>query len=185
MKLEHWPYLLTILLLTLLLLKDCGESDSYSPHTDTIRTETILRYDTVIHTVERHNYHVVDLNKKIEPVADTSQLISDYFTQRQFSDTLKDSSIEAVYSGMLWKNSLFNPSFTYKILRPQSITYNTVVESRPKTRFLLGGFAMYNDKPTVGAVASLQMKSGVLISGGYGTGKTYYGGVQWPIKLRK
>lgn len=185
MKLDHWPYIVIILLLTILLLKDCGEKDSgLSGTSDTVRTETVSRYDTVIHEILTHKIYYFDSVKvQSEPISDTIQLIQDYFTRYTFSDSMVTDSIEATYSADIWKNSLFNPSFHIRYKFPTAVNNNTILV--PKKVHVHAGIYVpieYGYGVDLGAQVTLQDKRGRMWSLGYATDKRATIGLQWKIK---
>lgn len=152
---------------------------------DTIRTEITYRYDTIIHTIEKHSFTYRDSVVMIPSEVDSGQVIRDYFTRRDFADTYADSNLSATYSGQLFKNEILNTKLEYTLLKPQTIIQNTVLESTPTRKLSLGAFAGYLDKPTVGALAIYSDRRDRSFLIGYGINQTVLIGVTGKIKLHK
>lgn len=165
----------------------CADYNGYSAHSDTVRTETVFRYDTVIHTIEQHKttYVIEHADTHAARMQDTSQTVADYFTPKQYTDSLSDSILTGAYTATIFKNEIFDPKFSYQITRPQTITNNTIL-SPQKNKVYLGGFAAVSGtSPSVGGMISLENKRGQIASIGVGTNKTYFIGYQWKIRLKK
>lgn len=152
------------------------------PQSESSTKTIILRYDTVIHEVLSHTIYEHDSSKvMIEHIPDTGKLVQDYFTQRTFTDSLKDSSIEASYSATIWKNSFYNPKFTYKLTRPQTIINQTIVEPyEPHYKVYIGGFLSYNSNLSVGGLLTFENKKDQLFIAGVGH-KIFMAGFQTKI----
>lgn len=138
------------------------------PSNDTI-VQIVYLKDTFAHRIENHNFYqnnsVFDSlkdylsawHKEVNP-KDTSEVYKDYFTQRSFTDSLKDSIIEAQYSATVWKNSFYSPSFTYKLIRPQTVIQNTIKPAQLRNKVFIGVFADYESKVSGGFALSLLNK---------------------------
>lgn len=185
MKPEHWIIILLTALVIYLWTDGCNNPNNTAPTQDTVRVEITKRYDHYIYTHSSDTIYLLKETLVLQPVQDTLALIRDYFTQREFSDTILDSNLSATYSGMVWKNSIFNPKLSYKLLRPQTIIQNTVIESTPTRKLSLGAFAGYSDKPMIGALAVYTDRRDRSFSVGYGINQTLLIGITGKIKLRK
>lgn len=138
--------LLLIIAVIILCLMYCGKGNTTSSGTrDTISiTNTIIK-DTTIHSIETHNINYYHKDTVVIPQStslDTIAIINDFYTQHFFEDSLKDSIIDARYSGLIWQNNLYAPEFKYKLLKPLTILTNTVVSEPEKKKFKMffGGF---------------------------------------------
>ncbi len=191
-------YLIIIIGVILLLIQFFGKRNtdvmlqlleqvaSDTSRNDTMVIETVYRYDTVIHEILTHNINYIPKTDSdalvFDAEPDTNLTVRDYYTQRTFTDTLRDSNIVATYSATIWKNSFFNPQFTYKLIRPQSITTNIL--DNPRNKIYLGGFLSYSDKPSIGGLLSFQNKKEQMFTAGYGI-KMYLVGFQSKISFGK
>lgn len=163
----------------------CNKDSGVPGSSDTIRTETVYRYDTVVHEILTHKIYYesaanVDTSQFIVPAGhDTSG------NPVAFSDTISDTILQGVYSGVLWKNAIFQSKFRYKILQPTEIINNTIIA--PKRVSLSAGPYLTYKMPAgtnIGVMATLQDKGGHLWTLGYGSDKTALIGLQWKIGKR-
>jgi len=182
---DGFLYVIIIILAAVILKDGCQKDSGFSGTSDTIRTETVFRYDTVIHEILTHNIIYRDTVLIIDSSADTTQVWNDYFTKYHFSDLLQTDSIEATYSGDIWKNSLFNPEFKIRYKFPTSSQTTTILAPR-KASLHAGFFFTYNNPNglNIGAQATLQDKGGHLWTLGYGSDKTALIGLQWNLRKK-
>lgn len=186
---KHWPYLVIILLLILLLLRDlsCNDQGTNSGNTDTIRIETVHKYDTVIHEIHTHKIYYSDTGKLIlPPVVDSSAAVKDYYTEHPFVDSLSNDSIDITYSGTIWKGSMFNPSVKYLWKMPTTTIINTVLESPPpRFKMYAGAYGVIAGEPAFGGMLSLQNRHDDIFSIGAGYPKSVMLQAQFKIRLQK
>jgi hypothetical protein len=112
-------------------IKSC---QSTTDQRDTIKVERVTYYDTTIYSiVEKQPIYLketINVPVRIDTLdsAARARIAIDYFQQYVFSDTIRDSSIEAFITDTVSKNSIIARGFQYRILRPTEIINNTIVE---------------------------------------------------------
>jgi hypothetical protein len=113
-----------------------------------------------------------------EPI-DTAAILTHYLTQAvTYTDTIRDSSLQAIIRDTIFRNSIVSREFTYKILRPVEIQK---IDNRDKFQliasFQAGGGISYANTPNalhVGADLGLKFKNGTYMSVGYMAGTSHY-----------
>lgn len=100
-------------------------------------------YDTIVKTV---NSEVVQGPAKMEPVPlpptiDTLAVIADYYTRKNYEHTYRDNDLSITLKPVISTNKLDSLNFTYKILRPTTIT---TLNLKPQTAIYLGASAGSN-----------------------------------------
>jgi len=154
------------------------------PDTIVIEPETIVRWlpsDTVVIKGEPILSHV-----------DTNAILTHYLTQAiTYVDTIRDSSLQAVISDTIFRNSIVYRDFRYKILRPTETKY---IDNRDNFQliasFQAGGGMSYANVPQsiyLGADLGLKFKSGTYFSVGYMAGSGHFATIRagQVIRLRK
>lgn len=151
--------------------------------------DTIIIKDNSTHTttIENHHWHDRPVYIEIPAKIDSDAVVIDYFTHHPFTDSIVDSNGTFVYSGDIWKGSMFNQDFHYRWDKPQTIITNTTIHpAKLHNKIYLGAFLSFrNPEPTVGAFMSFQDKHDRILTIGYGTGPTYLIGTQWKISFRR
>lgn len=193
---KNWPFFVIILLLILLLLKDvsCNEGTKQE-YPDTLSHSTVKEVDSSEVVSSPSQPPKIVIVEKPVPYflpRDTNYikaLLDSFFTAYKYSANYRDSSIDITFTGDLQGNSIHNPAFTHKILRPTVINTTTLLAPDPvklRNKMYVGLFVSVNKMvPAIGAVASFQNKRDNIITVGYGTGPTYMAGMQWKIRLKK
>ena len=126
-------------------MREIKSCQSTTDQRDTIKVERVTYYDTTIYSiVEKQPIYLketINVPVRIDTLdsAARARIAIDYFQQYVFSDTIRDSSIEAFITDTVSKNSIIARGFQYRILRPTEIINNTIVDNSPK--LLLSGFA--------------------------------------------
>lgn len=123
---------------------------------------------------------------------DTAAILTHYLTQAiTYVDTIRDSSLQAVISDTIFRNSIVYRDFRYKILRPTETKY---IDNRDKFQliasFQAGGGMSYANVPQsiyLGADLGLKFKSGTYFSVGYMAGSGHFATIRagQVIRLRK
>jgi hypothetical protein len=130
-------------------LSQCGKpAGSEIPNGDTIRVETTKIVDNSTHEILKpvhHTYYKTDSIFIAVPAAvDTEDVIRKYFTTNVYTDTLTDSLIQAFITDTIEKNMLKARRFQYKILRPQTVVHNLILEESTRNKIFVGAFADYS-----------------------------------------
>jgi len=139
-----------IFIILIVFIKGCsyGKSRVVCP---TIITGTTLKVDTVTHYVYNIWPWYVQGEKEvievpIPTVVDTAFILRDYFAKHVFNREWKDSLLAVQMIDTISRNKPVGNAFSYKILRPQSITYTTVDNSVHYAKYLyVGGSIPVND----------------------------------------
>lgn len=123
---------------------------------------------------------------------DTNAILTHYLTQAvTYTDTIRDSSLQAVISDTIFRNSIVSRSFNYKILRPAETRF---IDNRDKFQliasFQAGGGMSYANTPQsiyAGVDIGLKFKSGTYLSVGYMAGSGHFGTIRagQVIRLRR
>lgn len=110
---------------------------------------------------------------------DTQAILNHYLTQAvTYTDTIRDSSLQAVISDTIFRNSIVSREFRYKILRPVEAKY---IDNRDKFQliasFQAGGGMSYANTPQsiyAGVDIGLKFKNGTYFSLGYMAGSGHF-----------
>lgn len=110
---------------------------------------------------------------------DTAAILTHYLSQSvTYTDTIRDSSLQAVIQDTIFRNALVGRGFTYKILRPTEIQY---IDNRDKFQFIaslqFGASATYTNQLNGvygGADIGLKFRSGTYFSLGYMAGTSHF-----------
>jgi len=123
---------------------------------------------------------------------DTAAILTHYLTQAvTYTDTIRDSSLQAVVSDVIFRNQIKERSFSYKILRPTDVRY---IDNRDKFQLIAslqaGGGMSYANNPLsiyAGVDLGLKFKSGTYVSVGYMAGTSHFITIRagQVIRLRK
>lgn len=134
----------------------------YASDFDTTITTT-LRFDSTIRTIDAHpgtqiqpNTHTIiktDSTVYVVPVLDTlalTRIIESWFTHYYYSQTLRDSNIEASIKDTISQNRIISRHFTYKILRPDSIVTSTITQPKNNNNIYAGMGVCWGTNPKIG-----------------------------------
>jgi len=98
------------------------------------KTDTVYIYDTttievpvevpVPHTVYRTDTITDTLYVHDTIPADTAAILADYFRHKVYSDTIADKDLQFYLTETVYANRIIDRETSYKILQPQTITYN-------------------------------------------------------------
>lgn len=123
---------------------------------------------------------------------DTAAILIHYLTQAvTYTDTIRDSSLHAIISDTIFRNSIVGRRFSYKILRPIEIQH---IDNRDKFQLIASfqagaGFDYSNavNGGYVGVDLGLKFKSGTYFSIGYMAGSGHFATIRagQVIRLRK
>lgn len=110
---------------------------------------------------------------------DTAAILTHYLTQAvTYTDTIRDSSLQAVISDMIFRNQIKERLFSYKILRPIETKY---IDNRDIFQliasFQAGGGMSYDNTPQsiyAGIDLGLKFKNGTYFSVGYMAGTGHF-----------
>lgn len=125
-----------------------------------------------------------------EQPIDTAAIITHYLTQATtYSDTIRDSEIEAVIQDTIFRNTIAGRGFSYKILRPiQAIDKTDRFQLIASVQF--GAGATYTNLFNgfyAGGDIGLKFRSGTYFSLGYMAGSSHFATIRagQVIRLRK
>jgi len=123
---------------------------------------------------------------------DTNAILTHYLTQAvTYTDTIEDSSLQAVISDVIFRNQIRERDFVYKWKRPVEIR---TIDNRDKFQliasFQAGGGMSYENTPQsiyAGPDIGLKFKSGTYFSVGYMAGSGHFMTIRagQVIRLRK
>ena len=122
---------------------------------------------------------------------DTAAILSHYLTEAvTYTDTIRDSSLQAVIQDTIFRNKIVGRGFTYKILRPLSEVTNNYDRFQLIASFQAGGGIGYDNTPQsiyMGVDLGLKFKSGTYFSIGYMAGSSHFATIRagQVIRLRK
>lgn len=130
--------------------------------------------------------------EEVYSYVDTNAIISHYLNNMvTYTDTIEDSSLQAVIQDTIFRNSLVGRGFRYKWKAPTEIRY---IDNRDKfqliasAQFGIGATYTNNLNGVYGGVdVGLKFKSGTYFSLGYMAGTSHFGTVRvgQVIRLRK
>jgi len=123
---------------------------------------------------------------------DTNAILTHYLTQAvTYTDTIRDSSLQAVIQDTIFRNKIQGRGFTYKLLQPTKIKY---VDNTDKFQLILSfqagaGVSYINQFNGLyaGADIGLKFKSGTYFSLGYMAGSSHFATIRagQVIRLKK
>lgn len=123
---------------------------------------------------------------------DTNAILTHYLTQAvTYTDTIEDSSLQAVIRDTIFRNSIVARDFVYKWKKPVEIR---TIDNRDKLQliasFQVGGGMSYANTPQsiyAGVDVGMKFKSGTYFSVGYMAGSGHFGTIRagQVIRLRK
>ena len=109
---------------------------------------------------------------------DTAAILSHYLTEYvTYTDTIRDSSLQAVIQDTIFRNKIVGRGFTYKILRPLASTTTIYDRFQLIASFQAGGGMSYANTPqslVAGVDLGLKFKSGTYFSVGYMAGSGHF-----------
>lgn len=197
----------------LILLRGCGKNESVKvdiqriydslevvihsqlPNPDTIyqvNEKTLIQWlpsAIVVDTVYIDGSTVYVYN---DAPIDTAAILTHYLTQAvNYTDTIRDSSLQAIISDVIFRNQIKERSFSYKILRPIETRY---IDNRDRFQliasFQAGGGISYVNTPLsiyAGVDLGLKFKNGTYFSLGYMAGTSHFATIRagQVIRLRR
>lgn len=123
---------------------------------------------------------------------DTNAILTHYLTQAvTYTDTIRDSSLQAVIRDTIFRNSIVARDFSYMILRPIEVQK---IDNRDRFQliasFQAGAGMTYGNMPNAihaGLDFGLKFKNGTYFSVGYMSGSSHYATIRTGqvIRLRK
>lgn len=125
---------LVLLLLLLALLGACYLGYTLYPKihkAPELVADTVLITDTVVHYIpDTVPYYIVRRDTiiyrdTIPTIVDTAEILADYYAFHLYERTWQDSLIWATVRDGITENSIYDETFTYKILRPQTVINNS------------------------------------------------------------
>jgi hypothetical protein len=151
------------------------------PPADTI---TLIEKKTVVRwlpgATERDTIYVNGIERIVynDAPIDTAAILSHYLTEYvTYTDTIRDSSLQAVIQDTIFRNKIVGRGFNYKILRPLSEVTNNYDRFQLIASFQAGGGIGYDNTPQsiyVGVDLGLKFKSGTYFSIGYMAGSGHF-----------
>jgi hypothetical protein len=206
MKLDFKSILITALIgtvIALILFRGCGNNNpapdridvqhiydsiervviSEIPPPDTIykiEKKTITRWlksEVTSDTIYKDGERIIVYN---DAPIDTMAILRHYLTQAvTYTDTIRDSSLQAVISDTIFRNSIVSREFSYKILRPIETVTNIYKPDRFQmiASFQAGGGIGYDNVPQsifAGVDLGLKFKTGTYFSVGYMAGSSHF-----------
>jgi hypothetical protein len=123
---------------------------------------------------------------------DTAAILTHYLTQAvTYTDTVEDSSLQAVIQDTIFRNKIVGRGFTYKWKQPTQIKY---IDNRDKFQLIASlqagaGFSYSNQLNGIygGVDLGLKFRSGTYFSVGYMAGSSHFGTIRvgQVIRLKK
>lgn len=101
-------------------------------------------------------------------IIDTTQIINDYFALHPFSREFRDSNVVVLIEDTISKNNFNKSSFTYRILKPQTIKKTVIKEMKSGVYF--GVISEFNKSKTLTGLSpslDIQTKKRMMYSVGY------------------
>lgn len=196
-------YLVAILVVLLILQRECGNSCTHLPNgTDTVK-HTVIVYDSVPQTVTftnptpkgqsfRHPYAALPTPKGVTQTPhndDNRACVQELFTARYYEQEYRDSNIAAVLRDSVWANQLTWSQLEYKLLRPTVVSSTIITPpAKQRAKLFVGISASAGVLPAAGPELLYLTKA----DNGYKAavklgpmGINYEAGMYWKIKLRK
>ena len=143
-----------------------------------IKEKTVVRWlpgATVVDTVFVDGAVVYVYND--EPI-DTAAILTHYLTQAvTYTDTIRDSSLQAVIQDTIFRNEIVSRGFTYKILRPTQEISKHYDRFQLIASFQAGAGMSYTNKLNGlygGVDLGLKFKRGTYFSVGYMAGSSHF-----------
>ena len=97
-------------------------------------------YVTLLDTIYIDN-EVIIIEERALTHADTLEIVSDYYTKRDYSDTLVTEYGNVIVNDQLWKNRIYSRSYDYDFKFPEysTTTTNKFVDKISKFKLYAGG----------------------------------------------
>ena len=109
---------------------------------------------------------------------DTAAILTHYLTQAvTYTDTIRDSALQAVIQDTIFRNKIVARGFTYKILRPKTVNVYTPDRFQLIASFQAGTGITYSNQLNgifAGVDVGLKFKSGTYFSVGYMAGSSHF-----------
>lgn len=196
-------YLVVILVVLLILQRECGSSCTPCANgTDTVKV-TVTVYDSipVTATFTKPSLKSSTFRQPTKPITtpagvtnttqpvDNRACVQELFTARFYEQHYRDSLIEAVLRDSVWANQLTWSQLEYKILRPTVVSSTIITPTAPqRAKLFVGLSASAGVSPAAGPELLYLTKA----DNGYKAavklgplGINYEAGMYWKIKLRK
>ena len=127
-------------------------------------------YVTLLDTIYLENRMVVVEEKELT-AEDTLEILSDYYTKREYSDTLSTEYGDFVINDVLWKNNIYSRSYDYNFQIPEITTTieKTIKQKGRRIQAYLGGstaihFNDWSEKNMLSLQPSLYVGAGYRFS---------------------
>lgn len=196
MKLKP-SYIIIALLVGIILLQRACTKTCPEPQITTVHDTIPGDPDTVIFNIPKPvPYKVIVPGETIYLPADTAAILADYnkiapdyFSNKSFSQVLKDDS--SAFVGIdyrLFKNDVFDMKLSFQNRRPIAINTTNVIYPPDRKLKLFTGFGFYGNKEFQGATIDLAMltKKDHLYTAGYDPFNQYiHFDMYWKFKLKK
>jgi hypothetical protein len=170
-----------VLILFFFVLKQCNHGGGTGGNNDTVYiVDTVIRIDTVTDTIRIDSiitkfYPIEVPPVELPPDIDCEKLAQDYYTIRQYNDTLINNDTVALFvlNESVTQNRVTERSFTYLNLRPKivetiEITKTKEIHIQPHPQFGIGGSIGGNtDRFTYSVGTIYQPTKKVAIKGEY------------------
>jgi hypothetical protein len=133
-----------VLLLAGAFIGGCAWHKKFRPCPE-VFTHTVILHDTILHQIaDTVPYYIIKRDSivyrdTVFKDVDTSAILEDYFALHYFTRTWTDSLLSAKSEDAISQNGFVDNKFSYRILRPQSITYTTVDNSQYFSKYILLG----------------------------------------------
>jgi hypothetical protein len=136
-----------VLLLAGAFIGGCSWHKKYRPCPE-VFTHTVILHDTVIHHIkDTVPYYIVRRDSivyrdTVFQDIDTAAILRNFYALHYYTRTWEDSLLFAKSEDAISQNEFVDNKFSYKILRPQSITYTTVDNSISYSKYLYAGVSI-------------------------------------------
>ena len=87
---------------------------------------------------------------------DTMAILCDYFTQRFYNDTIKDSTVIAIFKETVERNRITSRKVWFQNLREKAIITNTTIIEQPPKLLIGVSAGVFNKSIGIGGVISYQ-----------------------------
>lgn len=162
MKPKYYLVIIAALLLLLVLQRECQRCPDLPEPTTVTHIDTLYKWDTITQT--HHTKPVLVHDTLLLPVdIDTSAVIQDYYTRREYHDTIRDSVFEVYISDTVFKNRLMWRKTDSKVFLKETIIQRTdslfIPCPDPRAMLFFGvGVGGWEDKFSIAPGAALLTK---------------------------
>ena len=167
MKIRLTDLLLVLLIIYLLFLNQCGRGKGGNNTSTTTIDTTVVHYHLPDQYVTVQPSKPTVIIREIPAIIDTPMVIADYYSQKQYSDSVHSDTVSVWVRTTLERNALTKQDIRFRVNIPMKET--TIVRQEPHNRkVMVGAMVSYEEGIAgVGATVMYQDRRDRVIFGSY------------------